>query len=171
MIPPPGWKATSANYEQSFGDLTVRSPIEQSFSCKSSRLSAEPGVFQMALFQKKSMSLQDYIKRVKPADSISDGKEVAKVEKMVRGSQQYWKSLRFDPPLYGADVRGSLFEDGVEWNLNKLRGLLEKGLGGTEVPGINVPYFYFGAWRTTFGWHCEDFNLPSINFLHYGKPK
>lgn len=62
-------------------------------------------------------------------------------------------------------------EDCSEWNLNKLRGILESGLGGTEVSGINVPYFYFGAWRTTFAWHCEDFNLPSINYLHYGKPK
>ena len=37
----------------------------------------------MALFQKKSMSLHDYIKRVKHSDSITEGKEVSKVEKMV----------------------------------------------------------------------------------------
>ena len=63
--------------------MVVRSPIEQSFSCKSRPLSAEPGVFQMALFQKKSMNLLDYIKRVRMADSITDGKEISKVEKMV----------------------------------------------------------------------------------------
>ena len=41
----------------------------------------------------------------------------------------------------------------------------------SKIYGINEPYFYFGAWRTTFAWHTEDLNLPAINFLHYGKPK
>lgn len=79
--------------------------------------------------------------------------------------------MSFNPPLYGADVKGSLFDKGVPWNLAELPGILDDGLGNLEISGINTPYFYFGSWRTTFAWHCEDLDLPSINYLHYGKPK
>jgi hypothetical protein len=57
------------------------------------------------------------------------------------------------------------------WNLAELPGILQDGLTNLNISGINTPYFYFGAWRTTFAWHCEDLDLPSINFHHYGKPK
>lgn len=66
---------------------------------------------------------------------------------------------------------GSLFDKGAYWNLAELPGILDEGLGKISINGINTPYFYFGSWRTTFAWHCEDIDLPSINYLHYGKPK
>lgn len=30
---------------------------------------------------------------------------------------------------------------------------------------------YFGTWRSFFGWHKEDADLLSINYLHFGAPK
>ncbi|KAL1840541.1 hypothetical protein VTJ49DRAFT_362 [Mycothermus thermophilus] len=82
----------------------------------------------------------------------------------------YWKTLTYAPPLYGADLPGTLFDDSVEmWNLNKLPNLLD--VLGTKVPGVNTAYLYLGMWKATFAWHLEDVDLYSINYLHFGAPK
>ncbi|KAI1432380.1 hypothetical protein GGR50DRAFT_697127 [Xylaria sp. CBS 124048] len=82
----------------------------------------------------------------------------------------YWRMLTYAPPLYGADVLGTLFDDSTEsWNLNKLPNLLD--VLGTKVPGVNMAYLYLGMWKSTFAWHLEDVDLYSINYLHFGAPK
>lgn len=44
----------------------------------------------------------------------------------------YWRTLTYAPPLYGADLLGSLFDDSNStWNLNKLPNLLD--VLGTRV--------------------------------------
>lgn len=40
-----------------------------------------------------------------------------------------------------------------------------------HIPGVTEPYLYVGVWRSLFGWHKEDVDLYSINYLHYGKSK
>ncbi|KEY69691.1 hypothetical protein S7711_03177 [Stachybotrys chartarum IBT 7711] len=82
----------------------------------------------------------------------------------------YWKTLTYAPPLYGADLMGTLFDDRTEiWNLNKLPNILD--VLGTKVPGVNTAYLYLGMWKATFAWHLEDVDLYSINYLHFGAPK
>ncbi|KAI6780855.1 DNA damage-responsive transcriptional repressor-like protein [Emericellopsis cladophorae] len=82
----------------------------------------------------------------------------------------YWKTLTYAPPLYGADMMGTLFDDRTEaWNLNKLPNLLD--VLGTKIPGVNTAYLYFGMWKATFAWHLEDVDLYSINYVHFGAPK
>ncbi|KAL2133417.1 hypothetical protein VTI74DRAFT_2418 [Chaetomium olivicolor] len=82
----------------------------------------------------------------------------------------YWKTLTYAPPLYGADLPGTLFDESTKiWNLNKLPNLLD--VLGTKVPGVNTAYLYLGMWKATFAWHLEDVDLYSINYLHFGAPK
>jgi hypothetical protein len=82
----------------------------------------------------------------------------------------YWKTLTYAPPLYGADMPGSLFDDRTTtWNLGKLENLLD--ILGTKIPGVNTAYLYLGMWKATFAWHLEDVDLYSINYLHFGAPK
>ena len=82
----------------------------------------------------------------------------------------YWKTLTYAPPLYGADMMGTLFDDETDmWNLNKLPNLLD--VLGTKIPGVNTAYLYLGMWKATFAWHLEDVDLYSINYLHFGAPK
>jgi len=40
-----------------------------------------------------------------------------------------------------------------------------------HIPGVTQPYLYVGVWRSLFGWHKEDVDLYSINYLHDGAPK
>lgn len=84
----------------------------------------------------------------------------------------YWKNITFQPPLYGADVLGSLFPELRKmpiWNIRRLPGVLRRV--GQRVPGVNDPYLYLGMWKATFAWHVEDMDLYSINYIHFGAPK
>lgn len=85
--------------------------------------------------------------------------------------QIYWRNIGTGvKPLYGADVPGTLFDNDEEnWNLAKLPTILQKI--EYEIPGINTPALYFGSWKTSFGWHVEDMDLYSINYLHSGLEK
>ncbi|KAJ2842084.1 hypothetical protein IWW36_006039, partial [Coemansia brasiliensis] len=80
--------------------------------------------------------------------------------------------MLFQPPMYGADVLGTLFpphEEFPAWNIRNLPGLLRQI--GQRMPGVNDPYLYLGMWKATFAWHVEDMDLYSINYIHFGEPK
>ena len=88
--------------------------------------------------------------------------------------RKFWKNITFNPPLYGADLAGSLTDPEVtEWNINHLNTILDTLVDdyGVQIPGVNTAYLYFGMWKTAFAWHTEDMDLYSINYLHFGSPK
>lgn len=84
----------------------------------------------------------------------------------------FWANLTLNPPLYGADTPTSFFDDKLSygWNLRNLGDLLQQH-NVDAVPGVTTPMTYFGMWRSFFGWHKEDADLYSVNFLHWGAPK
>lgn len=72
----------------------------------------------------------------------------------------FWKQLPFNPPLYGADVEGSLFDEACAcWNVSRLGTRLTTTLAATtppaRIPGVTSPYLYWGSWRAMFAWHTE----------------
>merc|ERR1719507_2798310 len=86
----------------------------------------------------------------------------------------YWKQNLDDkamPPIYGADVCDTLTdEDQKAWNIKRLDSLLTEVME-EQIPGVNLPYLYFGMWKATFSWHVEDMDLYSVNYIHWGAPK
>ena len=120
----------------------------------------------MVLLQRKNMKGKEYLKRSK-LNSRRAPKDPLKMERF------FWENLHLEAPLYGCDIKGSLFKNDFssEWNLQKLNSCLNDGLNNMVLEGINTPYIYFGDFRTMFAWHVEDLNLSSINFQHFGKPK
>jgi len=88
--------------------------------------------------------------------------------------QQYWKENMDDKsaaPIYGADTLTSITDDDEKvTNIPKLDSLLNN-LMKEKIPGVNLPYVYFGMWKATFSWHVEDMDLCAINYIHYGAPK
>ena len=39
------------------------------------------------------------------------------------------------------------------------------------ITGVTTPMTYFGMWKSFSGWHKEDIDLNSVNYLHFGAPK
>lgn len=88
--------------------------------------------------------------------------------------RKFWRNIPMNPPLYGADIPGSLFDDRSRgWSLRRLKSVLSETLAanGASIPGVTQPYLYVGSWRAFFAWHTEDMDLHSVNYLHHGAPK
>ncbi len=60
-----------------------------------------------------------------------------------------------------------------DWNLSTIDSCLRLAFKNLkfEIKGVTEPYLYFGTWKSHFGWHKEDLDLYSVNFLHHGAPK
>jgi jumonji domain-containing protein 2 len=112
----------------------------------------------------------------RPEEAEVDAVAMAPVERL------FWRRCGHtaEPPEYGGDqpnlsVFGKAAGLAGSWDMNMLPTLLRAGLtgadGGQEVPGVTTPMLYIGMWRALFGWHTEDMEFNSINYLHAGAPK
>lgn len=128
----------------------------------------------MTISERRKYNRQDKVEAIDEAafedfDYRFDSSEFT-AERCTELEEKYWKSLTFAPPMYGADMPGSLFDESTEcWNVAKLPNLLD--VIGQKVPGVNTAYLYLGMWKATFAWHLEDVDLYSINYIHFGAPK
>ncbi len=157
VVPPPGYVGTRKLTLKELDNVVLNSPIEQNAYGRG-------GLYEMLLIQKKSLRVKQYRRKVEQFDSLTLGKTAEQVEEL------FWKNISYSPPLYGADMMGSIMQPGCLWNLGSLGSLLDSCLT-KSIQGVNQPYLYVGSWKTLFAWHKEDLDLYSINYLHMGKPK
>ncbi|XP_051785975.1 lysine-specific demethylase 4C-like isoform X2 [Erpetoichthys calabaricus] len=160
VIPPKGWKPRRT-YDD-IDDLVIPAPIQQ-------MVTGQSGLFTQYNIQKKSLTVKEF-RRLANSDKYCTP-QYLNYEDLER---KYWKNLTFVSPIYGADVNGSLYDEGVdEWRISHLHTILDviEEDCGISIEGVNTPYLYFGMWKTTFAWHTEDMDLYSINYLHFGEPK
>ncbi|XP_029414544.1 lysine-specific demethylase 4D-like [Nannospalax galili] len=160
VIPPRGWRARQS-YDD-IGHIVIASPLQQV-------VSGRAGVFTQHSKKKRPMTVGQYRhlanskKHRTPAHLDFEDLE-----------RKYWKNRLYVPPIYGADVSGSLFDENTQhWNVGHLGSALDllRQESQVVIEGVNTPYLYFGMWKATFAWHTEDMDLYSINYLHFGEPK
>ncbi|KAJ8416440.1 hypothetical protein AAFF_G00357280 [Aldrovandia affinis] len=160
VIPPKGWRPRRS-YDD-IDELVIQAPIQQ-------MVAGQSGLFTQYNIQKKPLSVQEF-RRLANSDQYCTPRYL-NYEDLER---KYWKNLTFVSPIYGADVNGSLYDEGIEeWNIGHLNSILDivEEDCGVSIQGVNTPYLYFGMWKTSFSWHTEDMDLYSINYLHFGEPK
>uniref|UniRef100_A0A4W5N1Z9 [histone H3]-trimethyl-L-lysine(9) demethylase n=1 Tax=Hucho hucho TaxID=62062 RepID=A0A4W5N1Z9_9TELE len=160
VVPPKDWKPRKS-YDD-IDDLVIPAPIQQV-------VTGQSGLFTQYNIQKKPMTVREFRKTANSDKFCSP--RYTDFEELER---KYWKNVTFNPPIYGADVNGTLYDpDVTDWNIGKLNTILDtvEHESGITIEGVNTPYLYFGMWKTTFAWHTEDMDLYSINYLHFGAPK
>uniref|UniRef100_A0A3P8TAM7 [histone H3]-trimethyl-L-lysine(9) demethylase n=1 Tax=Amphiprion percula TaxID=161767 RepID=A0A3P8TAM7_AMPPE len=160
IVPPKEWKPRSS-YDD-IDNLVIPAPIQQV-------VTGQSGLFTQYNIQKKSMAVREF-RKIANSDKFCSP-HYDDFEELER---KYWKNVTFNPPIYGADVNGTLYDPDVkEWNICHLDTILDtvERDSGITIEGVNTPYLYFGMWKTTFAWHTEDMDLYSINYLHFGEPK
>ncbi|XP_014441746.1 lysine-specific demethylase 4C isoform X2 [Tupaia chinensis] len=132
-------------------------------------VTGQSGLFTQYNIQKKAMTVKEFRQLANSGKYCTP--RYLDYEDLER---KYWKNLTFVAPIYGADINGSIYDEGVdEWNIARLNTVLDvvEEECGISIEGVNTPYLYFGMWKTTFAWHTEDMDLYSINYLHFGEPK
>ncbi|OQV21745.1 Lysine-specific demethylase 4C [Hypsibius exemplaris] len=163
VIPPRGWKARKGGY----GDLDskiIEAPISQSV-----KLSPHRGAYDVRNTERTGITVGELRRFAEENNMVySFAEEMEEIER------NFWKQLTMNPPLYGADSSGTLFDkDVTAWNVSDLPSALRtiNEEYGIAIQGVNTPYLYFGMWRAFFGWHTEDMDLYSINYIHDGAAK
>ena len=121
IVPPPEWGpiALKRNKEEMREALRERAeklvipkPIKQ-------HATGGRGVFRTFLLEQKPMQVRELAREKQPEFDL-DSLE-----------RYFWKNISYQPPIYGADIEGSLFDSESEkrhWNIRNLNTLLSKAL-------------------------------------------
>lgn len=116
-----------------------------------------------------------YANFVKCSKAVSKYLETPSDESTFLKGIETYTTTNIPAPHYAIDIPISLFpSDCNTWNINKFTAA-SSIIHDTEyfdtLLGINTSYTYLGMDYTTFGFHIEDANLNSINYMHQGGSK
>lgn len=76
--------------------------------------------------------------------------------------RRFWSSTLSNPPLYGADSPGTLFDEKcASWNVGNLPSLLHAL--DHPIMGVSLPFLYWGQWKSLFSFH-KEVRHTEINF-------
>ena len=159
IVPPASWNTgrQTRDWDAAFADIVIPTPIHQ-------YVGGVRGVYQQTNVLSRPLKVPDF-RRI--ADARDESVRHLSNNELER---RFWKTVLYDPPIYGADMRGSLFDPAEKhWNVDNLGSILN--CLDVEVTGVTSAYLYFGMWRAMFAWHTEDMDLYSVNYVHYGAPK
>jgi len=164
IIPPKEWEPRKKKFNiDDLENVKIPDPIEQV-------VNGNQGIFRSINIKKRGMTAKEYYTKANSPKYKAPG-QVTDLEGLER---KYWKNITFVPPIYGADVAGSVTDNDCNvWNIQKLGSVLDwiNEDYNVKISGVNTAYLYFGMWKSTFAWHTEDMDLHSINYLHYGESK
>nr|XP_012999731.1 lysine-specific demethylase 4A-like [Cavia porcellus]XP_012999732.1 lysine-specific demethylase 4A-like [Cavia porcellus] len=96
VVPPKEWKPRTS-YDD-IDDLVIPAPIQQ-------LVTGQSGLFTQYNIQKKAMTVREF-RKIANSDKYCTPR-YSEFEELER---KYWKNLTFNPPIYGADVNGTLYE-------------------------------------------------------------
>lgn len=189
VIPPAEWRPEFEAWAATRERL-IAHPIRQ---C----ISGGRGVFRVDIVEHRAMTVAEFEAEARRRDGVGVGRKRRRAEGDGYEERQrsFWRGLgpTMEPPIYGADVPGSLFvsqrargraelaerlDPTAEaqrpplreaWNVGALPSLL--ALHPHDIAGVTTPMLYLGMAGALFAWHVEDAQLASINFLHRGEPK
>ncbi|KAF2978185.1 hypothetical protein EK904_007316, partial [Melospiza melodia maxima] len=134
VIPPKEWKPRK-HYDD-IEDLVIPAPIQQ-------MVTGQSGLFTQYNIQKKPMTVKEFRNlansdkygRVPQQDIENSGDDTDSYYMIYRTpryvdyedlERKYWKNLTFVAPIYGADINGSIYDEGIEeWNIAHLNTILD----------------------------------------------
>jgi [histone H3]-trimethyl-L-lysine9/36 demethylase len=155
IVPPKEWIARKTGYSN-LSDIKISNPIQQ-------RVEGKEGIYMQYNIQQRSLKFSEF--KALASNKNYSTPSHSNYEDLER---KYWKNLTFVPPIYGADVSGTLTDcDQPYWNLNKLETILDdlKDEYNMKIEGVNTTYLYFGMWKSTFAWVTLLFSKPYSNLF------
>jgi [histone H3]-trimethyl-L-lysine9/36 demethylase len=145
IIPPKEWNPRG-NLPKNFEDVKKMKIVSPS----SQHVEGREGIYTQYNISKPSMTVADF-------EQLANSQKYAtpKHTSFDDLERKYWKNLTFIPPIYGADLSGSVMDpEQPYWNINDLGTILNdlKEETGLRIEGVNTAYLYFGMWKATFAW-------------------
>merc|ERR1712157_217956 len=113
IIPPKEWHAVRRYNMKKIGEMEIKTPISQT-------VSGQQGLFQLINIQKKTLKVKDFKELAETPQYRPPEGNVDELER------KFWKNITFNPPIYGADVPGTIYDKDVKyWNINSLNTILD----------------------------------------------